>query len=500
MEDVMKTLHISPSSLHRVPFRSVSDCIGTGRLGLALHREYVDQLRLVQEHCHFRYIRGHGLFCDDIGIYQRVSTDHGEVTRYNFTYLDRIMDTYLELGLRPFLELGFMPSKLGSGTQTVFYWKGNVTPPADDLEWGLLVENTLKHLAARYGAQEVAQWPVEVWNEPNLPGFWEHADRDRYLHLYDITSRAVCRAVPGIRVGGPAVCGGDSCLPWIDAFLSFSETHDLPLDFLTRHVYMARTPERNGRYVYHSMWSAEQSMQELADTREVMQRHARFASIPVYVTEFNTSYHPFCPIHDTVQNAAIMSSFLALVGDYADSCSYWTFGDVFEEQGIPSTPFHGGFGLVANGQIPKPTMWTFQFFNQLHGQCVYRDDHLILMQDGDRYEGILWQICPEKQEDLQVNLSLQAGERSLLVCERVDMNHANPLQDWLNMGQCPNPSAAQTALLKRSAQPEIRTCVPEITDGCAHFSLQACDHAVIHFMLSPAPQSRDDGYNEAWYR
>ena len=109
----MKTLHISPSSLHRVPFRSVSDCIGTGRLGLALHREYVDQLRLVQEHCHFRYIRGHGLFCDDIGIYQRVSTDHGEVTRYNFTYLDRIMDTYLELGLRPFLELGFMPSKLG---------------------------------------------------------------------------------------------------------------------------------------------------------------------------------------------------------------------------------------------------------------------------------------------------------------------------------------------------------------------------------------------------
>ena len=35
---------------------------------------------------------------------------------YNFTYLDRVMDSYVELGLRPFLELGFMPDKLASGS------------------------------------------------------------------------------------------------------------------------------------------------------------------------------------------------------------------------------------------------------------------------------------------------------------------------------------------------------------------------------------------------
>ena len=260
MKTLRKDIVISEES--QVQFRNLTDlCVGTGRVDLAMQQEYQQQLRAVQEACHFRYIRGHGLFSDQMGICQVHTDAEGKRhTEYCFTYLDRTVDAWRECGLKPFLELGFMPSKLGSGTQTVFYWKGNVTPPADDQEWVLLVENTLKHLAARYGAQEVAQWPVEVWNEPNLPGFWEHADRDRYLHLYDITSRAVCRAVPGIRVGGPAVCGGDSCLPWIDAFLSFCETHDLPLDFLTRHVYMARTPERNGRYVYHSMWSAEQSI------------------------------------------------------------------------------------------------------------------------------------------------------------------------------------------------------------------------------------------------
>ena len=105
-------------------------CVGTGRLGLALQKEYVDHLQLVQKTIKFRYIRGHGLFCDDVGIYREDKVDGELRPFYNFTYLDRIIDTYLENGIRPFLELGFMPERLKTGEQTVFYWKGNVTPPS----------------------------------------------------------------------------------------------------------------------------------------------------------------------------------------------------------------------------------------------------------------------------------------------------------------------------------------------------------------------------------
>ena len=107
-------------------------CIGTGRMDLALHKEYVDQLKLVQEEIGFDYIRGHGLFCKDMAIYQELEQEDGTVKEeYNFTYLDQVMDMYQDLNLRPFLELGFMPEKMASGENTVFYWKGNVTPPAD---------------------------------------------------------------------------------------------------------------------------------------------------------------------------------------------------------------------------------------------------------------------------------------------------------------------------------------------------------------------------------
>ena len=45
-------------------------CIGTGRMGLALQREYQQQLAMAQAECAFTHIRGHGLFSDDMAIYQ----------------------------------------------------------------------------------------------------------------------------------------------------------------------------------------------------------------------------------------------------------------------------------------------------------------------------------------------------------------------------------------------------------------------------------------------
>ncbi|NLJ84538.1 MAG: xylan 1,4-beta-xylosidase, partial [Halanaerobiaceae bacterium] len=151
------------------PFKNnTTYCVGTGRIGLALQKEYLDHLEIVQQSIGFKYIRGHGIFSDDVGIYREYELDGETHTFYNFTYLDRIIDSYLEQGIRPFLELGFMPEKLKSGEETIFYWKGNVSPPTSYEKWAELVKATLNHLIDRYGREEVITWPVEVWNEPNI--------------------------------------------------------------------------------------------------------------------------------------------------------------------------------------------------------------------------------------------------------------------------------------------------------------------------------------------
>lgn len=85
---------------------NVDYCVGTGRMGLALTEEYQEELRLVQKEIGFKHIRGHGLFCDDMAIFQTYEEDGKVRVEYNYTYLDRVMDAYKKVGLRPFLELG----------------------------------------------------------------------------------------------------------------------------------------------------------------------------------------------------------------------------------------------------------------------------------------------------------------------------------------------------------------------------------------------------------
>lgn len=479
-----------------------SFCVGTGRMGLAMQQEYQQQLAMVQAECGFSHIRGHGLFCDDMAIYQPYQDSDGVWHEdYNFTYLDRVMDDYRRQGLKPFLELGFMPEKLASGTQTIFYWKGNTTPPRDDEKWAALVQATLMHLVERYGRSEVSTWPCEVWNEPNLPGFWENADEEKYHHLYAVTAKAVKAVLPRMRVGGPAICGGATSQDWVRRFLEFCRDEALPLDFLTRHAYMGETPEHHGRYLYHTMRSVDSLMDEMQQTRDIIDSFPEYRGMEMHITEFNTSYHPFCPIHDTNLNAAYMAGVLARMGDVAASYSYWTFGDVFEEQGVPPRPFHGGFGMVANGCIPKPTLWSFAFFSGLRGSPVYRDEHVVLMRREDGcYQGVAWNLCRKKREQVTLALTLPVQGDYTLTTETVDEEVCNPLKAWHDMGEPGSLTDTQVRFLRRAGQPLCQTEQVKAEKGTGTVEIRLRENAVVRFTLTPRQEKGDHGYDYRWYR
>jgi len=496
----MKHLNVTITADSKAKFNNnAAFCVGTGRMGLALQQEYQEQLAMAQKECHFKHIRGHGLFSDDMGIYQYWRSFDGteEHESYNFTYLDRVMDYYIANGLKPFLELGFMPEKMASGTQTIFYWKGNTTPPADHQKWADLIKATLRHLADRYGEEEVSTWPCEVWNEPNLPGFWEHADEKKYHELYATSVKAVKEALPKMRVGGPAVCGGSTTPDWIRNFLTFCRDNKLPVDFLTRHAYMGETPERRGRYLYHTMRTVESIAEEMQGTRDIIDSFPEYAGMEMHITEFNTSYHPFCLIHDTNLNAAYIAGLLARLGDMCASYSYWTFGDVFEEQGIPARPFHGGFGMIANGLIAKPTLWTFAFFNNLKGDCVHRDEHLIVMKKADgSYEGVAWNLCREERDVLTLAVTLPLPARAVLTTETVDEIVCNPVKCWHDMGEPASLTDAQLKFLRQAGQPQ---CVTELLEHAEKVTLTLRENAVVRFTIAASPDDSDYAYDYEWY-
>ncbi len=480
-------------------YNNVDYCVGTGRMGLALQKEYMDQLKAVQEDIGFKHIRGHGLFSDDMAIYHEYTDAEGKTgVEYNFTYLDLVMDSYRSVNIKPFLELGFMPKKMASGEQTIFYWKGNVTPPKDYTLWTDMVKATLSHLMDRYGADEVVTWPVEVWNEPNLPGFWKDADMEEYFVLFEKTFKAIKELDERFRVGGPAICGVED-KKYMTMFMDYISEHDIPVDFITRHHYTSEFPDSNGHYSYIKLVELNESLGTLKDSRDIIDSYPKYKGIEMHITEFNTSYVPDAPIHDTNQNAAYVASLLARLSETSESYSYWTFGDIFEEKGVPYTPFHGGFGMMANRGIRKPTYYAFKFFKNLSGKCVLKDDTCVVFLDKDTYKGVIFNSRTERtQELLELTLEIEAKvDRYSVIEQVVDEDTCNPLKLWHTMGEPSSLSKEQTDLLKQSDKPLTVSDIIEKKGDSVSVSFTVNEFGLVYFELKPYVLHSDRGYDYA---
>ncbi len=493
----MKTEKITVDVNASVSFNNNVDyCVGTGRLGLALTDEYLKELKYVQDMIGFSYIRGHGLFSDDVAIYHEYEEDGNKKVEYNYTYIDRIIDRFLELGIRPYLELGFMPEKLASGTQTIFYWKGNTTPPADYKKWTDMVVALLEHLKVRYG-EEVTGWPIEVWNEPNLPGFWYKADMKEYFKLFKETFLAIKAFDERFKVGGPAICGVKDA-EWIKGFLDFCKEEGIRPDTITRHHYTVGFPERIGHYDYSKLEDSKMRFENLQSTRDIVDSYEEFKDLPIHLTEFSTSYTPRGVIHDTNINAAYLARQLAGLGDVNEAYSYWTFGDVFEEQGVQNSLFHGGFGLVASGNIPKPTFWTIYFFKQLKlfgEECVYRDDNAVMVKGEKGLAGILWNIDEDDRvKEISFDLDTKAGTEYTLITRTVDEECCNPLKLWHDLGEPAYPTGEETELIKSAAHPLVQSSIVKAGDE-AHISVPVRKNGVVYFTLTKRHFTPDRGYD-----
>ena len=485
---------------NEIPFHNGMDfCVGTGRMFLALHKEYYEQLKMVQETIGFKYIRGHGLFFSDMAIVHSYKDELGRDTvEYNFTYLDRVIDSYLSLGIRPFLELSFMPEHMASSKETTaFAWKANITPPKSHKDWTDLVQATLRHLLEYYGREEVLQWPIEVWNEPNQPDFWKDADMHTYFTLYHHTALAIKEVDSAFKVGGPAISGRMDEI-WMSSFLEYVRDKKLPLDFVSRHNYISYPPDKVERYSYVKLSDIDFWFEPLDKTKEIIDSFPEFKGIDIHITEYSTSYLPNCTIHDTNLNAAYIAAVLSRLGDKHVSYTYWTFGDVFEEKGVPFTPFHGGFGMVANNCIPKPTFWTFAFFKKLQGKCVYRSEEAIIMQlPNESYRGVLWNIDFNYDGELmEIELQLPAKyDEYCLITKTVDEECCNPLKLWHDMGEPANLLPEQTALLKEHAVPLIKSEGIKPTKSKIEIKIKLKANAIIYFELNSVERKNDRGYS-----
>jgi len=368
--------------------------VGSDRAIIHLRPEDQRDLRFVKQTCGFRYIRFHGLLNEEMHVVKRGA--QGQLT-YDWSNIDRIYDFLVrDLKIRPIVELGFMPEPLASGKQTIFWWRGNVTPPRSYDQWADLIEHLTRHLTDRYGADEVRNWYFEVWNEPNLDGFWS-GGQDGYFKLYETTARAIKRVDRSYRVGGPATAG----FGWIKEMLDFCSRNEVPIDFISTHGYGAMEGFLDEKGNGHTMLDPS-PVSVVEPLRAVLAtvRESKWPKLPVLVTEWGPSYSPRDPVHDSYFCAAWILQRLRRLPAGVTAMSYWTFSDQFEEAGIPNTPFHGGFGLVTTQGLPKPAYFAYRFLNELGDtELTCADENVWACRD-DRggVQVLLWDYSQPQQD------------------------------------------------------------------------------------------------------
>jgi xylan 1,4-beta-xylosidase len=366
-------------------------CVGAGRAGEGLRADWQQQLLEIKKDCNFQRIRFHALFHDEMGVYR----EEADGPHYNWQYIDMLYDYLIKIGVKPFVELAFMPEQMSSSNKTIFWWKGNVTPPKDYNKWEQLVKNFALHLKERYGEQEVATWYFEVWNEPNLDGFFKGTQQD-YFKLYQHSASGIKAASPRFRIGGPATAG----CAWIPELMNFCKTNKVPLDFITTHHYgVDGYLDEHG--VFQLVMPNNADGYPNAVSQTVSQtKNSSYPNIEIHFTEWSSSYSPRDPIHDTYQNATIVLNALRKVNPAPESMSYWTFTDIFEEPGTVNTPFHGGFGLMNIQGIKKPTYFAYKFLNELgHNELKNSDkDSWICSNDSGEVEALFWNLTMLDQQ------------------------------------------------------------------------------------------------------
>jgi xylan 1,4-beta-xylosidase len=364
--------------------------VGSDFPGTLIRPDSQAQLKTAVDELGFRYIRFHAIFHDVLGT---VKVEGGK-TVYDWTRIDELYDDLLARRIKPFVELGFTPQALKTSDNHIFYWNGNTSHPRPDA-WRDLIEAFARHIEARYGRDEVQSWFFEVWNEPNLDGFWEAADQKAYFDLYDLTARTLKSVDPALRVGGPSTAGA----AWVPAFLDHVKQSGAPIDFVTTHTYGVDGGflDENGKGDVKLSPSPDAIT---GDVRKVRREIAAspFPNLPLYFTEWSTSYTPRDVVHDSYVSAPYILAKLKAAQGQLQGMSYWTYSDLFEEPGPPSAPFQGGFGLMNPDGVRKPAWFAYKYLHALQGKEVPASDaQVFAATDGRRAEALVWDFQQPQQ-------------------------------------------------------------------------------------------------------
>ena len=325
----------------------------------------------------------------------------------------------------------------------------------------------------KYGRAEVESWYWETWNEPNI-GYWR-GTRDEFYILHDRAIRAVRRALPTAKVGGPDVAGGSGG-KFLGEFLTHCIQAGTPVDFISFHA-KGQPRFEDGHVV---MGIANQ----LRDIDSAFATVASFPDLknkPLVIGESDPDGCAACQGPQLgYRNGTMYSSYTA--------ASFARKYDLAEKRGVnlegaltwafefEGQPLFAGFRVLASGGLDLPVMNVFRMFSKMSGQRLrVESDAAIpleaILKDGVREKPdisalasldknkltvLAWHYhdadLPGPDADTTISLAGIPSGTARVQRYVIDQEHSNVFTAWQKMGSPAAPTPEQYAALEKTGQ------------------------------------------------
>lgn len=489
-----------------------------GRASDGLSSEIQKQLIDMQREIGFKYVRFHGLLDDSMFIYTVSKSGY----QFNFNRVFELFDFLLSIQLKPFVEISFMPSELAKEQKSIFVEKSIISMPKNIEIWCDLIKSLLRACILRYGLNEVRMWYFEFWNEPEELGFMWNDSVDDYLAFYKSTYDAIKSVDTDLKFGGPA-CFAETLIndSWFDTYSTFVKNNHCSPDFFSIHTYpiLPNTApnELSEEKILESILSDNNyqlitispDTEYLANTLQKVKsvlKTQEFASIPLFITEWNSTIWHRDLCSDTCYKAAYLTKNITENIDKIDGFGFWTISDRIEELFPASTLFHGGLGLITYNGVKKAGYYAYTLLNKLGNRLIESDKGYFITKNEKQFSHnlqiLLYNYChfDNNYRNMDSSYISQSDRYNVFISENEEIHRfsikgfpngivriketlisrksGSAYDTWLDMG-CPDMlTTTELETLKMLSVPSIKIEEKTITDSL-ELSCSLLPHEVV---------------------
>lgn len=225
---------------------------------------------------------------DISSIYPNWSADPNLESSYDFQASDKYISGIINTGCSVFYRLGESAST-----------DNNLRiPPENFTKWAEICKHIVMHYNNGWNNGFFYNITYfEIWNEPDLDGFWTGTATD-YYKLYQITAETLKSYDSTLKIGGPCTSSLDN-FNYTSGFLRYVTDNNVPIDFFSWHQY-ADTPNQ--------LYLSSRNVQALLDSHNLF-------NCENINTEWNINILKPQRDKDNVKNAAFTTCCLSAFQD-----------------------------------------------------------------------------------------------------------------------------------------------------------------------------------------